>query len=84
MWQRVEVGSGWGGVVEDFKIDLSKLFGAPSALEMAVLERDVELVADGRNAVGVSVGIPKRQSSNSSAPRDDLDDLMDDLDNLDI
>lgn len=73
-----------GGVVEDFKIDLSKLFGAPSALEMAVLERDVELVADGRNAVGVSVGIPKRQSSNSSAPRDDLDDLMDDLDNLDI
>ena len=51
---------------------------------MAVLERDVELVADGRNAVGVSVGIPKRQSSNSSAPRDDLDDLMDDLDNLDI
>ena len=73
-----------GGPAEDFKIDLSKLFGAPSALEMAVLERDVELVADGRAAVGVSVGIPKRQSGLSTKPRDSLDDLMDGLDSLDI
>jgi len=73
-----------GGPVEDFKIDLSKLFGAPSALEMAVLERDVELVADGRDAVGATVGIPKRQTGTSTKPRDDLDDLMDDLDSLDV
>ncbi|WP_397570819.1 ATP-binding protein [Schlesneria sp. T3-172] len=73
-----------GGLVEDFKIDLSKLFGAPTALEMAVLERDVELVADGRSAVGASVGLPKRQAEASSKPRDDLDDLMDDLDALDV
>ena len=73
-----------GGPVEDFKIDLSKLFGAPSALEMAVLERDTELVADGRDAVGVSVGLPKRQSGTSDKPRDSLDDLMDDLDALDV
>ncbi|WP_010584561.1 ATP-binding protein [Schlesneria paludicola] len=73
-----------GGTVDDFKIDLSKLFGAPSALEMAVLERDTELVADGRDAVGVSVGLPKRQTGTESAPRDDLDDLMDGLDSLDL
>ncbi len=73
-----------GGAVEDFKIDLSKLFGAPSALEMAVLERDVELVADGRTAVGTAVGLPKRQSGSSEKPRDALDDLMDGLDSLDL
>ncbi len=73
-----------GGPAEDFKIDLSKLFGAPSALEMAVLERDVELVADGRDAVGATVGIPKRQAGASTKPRDALDDLMDGLDALDV
>jgi NAD-dependent dihydropyrimidine dehydrogenase PreA subunit len=73
-----------GGPAEDFKIDLSKLFGAPSALEMAVLERDVELVAEGREAVGAVVGLPKRQSSQTEKPRDSLDDLMDGLDSLDI
>jgi NAD-dependent dihydropyrimidine dehydrogenase PreA subunit len=64
----------------DFKIDLSKLFGAPTALELAVLERDTELVADGRAAVGMSVGIPKRQSGTAPKPRDALDDLIDGLD----
>jgi NAD-dependent dihydropyrimidine dehydrogenase PreA subunit len=66
----------------DFKIDLSKLFGAPSALELAVMERDTELVADGRTAVGMSVGIPKRQPDAASKPKDDLDDLIDGLDAL--
>lgn len=73
-----------GGPVEDFKIDLSKLFGAPSALEMAVLERDQELVADGREAVGAAVGLPKRQACQPEKARDDLDDLMDGLDSLDL
>jgi NAD-dependent dihydropyrimidine dehydrogenase PreA subunit len=73
-----------GGPVEDFKIDLSKLFGAPSALEMAVLERDQELVADGREAVGTAVGLPKRQTCQGEKPRDALDDLMDGLDSLDL
>ena len=73
-----------GAAVEDFKIDLSKLFGAPSALEMAVLERDTELVADGREAVGAAVGLPKRQVGQSDKPRDSLDDLMDGLDSLDL
>jgi NAD-dependent dihydropyrimidine dehydrogenase PreA subunit len=64
------------------KIDLSKLFGAPDALEVAVLERDVELVAVGRDAVGATVGIPKRQPPKQHGPRDELDELMDELDNL--
>ncbi|MDP1799104.1 MAG: ferredoxin family protein [Planctomycetaceae bacterium] len=70
--------------VGDFKIDLSKLFGAPSALEIAAQERDVELVADGREAVGMQVGIPKRQTEKPAQPRDALDDLMDGLDSLDF
>lgn len=66
--------------VSDFKIDLSKLFGAPTALELAVMERDTELVADGRTAVGMSVGVPKRQADAPQKPKDALDDLIDGLD----
>ncbi|HUY89767.1 MAG TPA: ferredoxin family protein [Pirellulales bacterium] len=66
------------------KIDLSKLFGAPDAMEVAVLERDVELVAVGRDAVGATVGIPKRQSQKDHGPKDELDSLMDQLDSLDL
>ncbi len=65
-----------------FKIDLSKLFGAPDALGQAVLERDVELVAVGRDAVGMAIGIPKRQDGKSAEPKDDLDSLIDQLDDL--
>jgi NAD-dependent dihydropyrimidine dehydrogenase PreA subunit len=71
------------GTASGLKIDLSKLFGAPSALEQAVLERDTELVADGREAVGMTVGIPKRRAG-APQTRDALDDLMDGLDKLDL
>ena len=72
------------GVVGGLKIDLSKLFGGDvgDALAVAVQERDRELVNDGRNAVGMTVGIPKRQEGKPQAPKDDLDKLVDDLDNL--
>jgi NAD-dependent dihydropyrimidine dehydrogenase PreA subunit len=73
-------GDGPGGL----KIDLSKLFGAPNAIELAAMERDVELVKDGRAAVGLSVGIPRRQTGKATAEKDDLDKLMDELDSLDI
>src|SRR5215468_4946752 len=73
-------GDGPGGL----KIDLSKLFGAPSAIELAAMERDVELVKDGRAAVGLSVGIPRRQAGKARAEKDDLDKLMDELDSLDL
>lgn len=66
------------------KIDLSKLFGAPDALEIAAQERDRELVADGREAVGLTVGIPKRQANREAEPRDELDDLVDQLDELEL
>lgn len=78
-----EIAGSETGTVTGLKIDLSKLFGAPSALEQAVLERDTELVADGRDAVGMAVGIPKRRT-NAPQPRDALDDLMDGLDKLEL
>src|SRR5215475_9076657 len=73
-------GEGPGGL----KIDLSKLFGAPNAIELAAIERDIELVKDGRAAVGLSVGIPRRQAGKTATEKDDLDKLMDELDSLDI
>jgi NAD-dependent dihydropyrimidine dehydrogenase PreA subunit len=71
------------GTAAGLKIDLSKLFGAPTAIEQAVLERDQELVADGREAVGMAVGIPKRRGSGPQT-RDALDDLIDGLDSLSL
>jgi len=76
--------AGAPGDVAGLKIDLSQLFGAPSALDQAVLERDTELVADGRDAVGISIGIPKRQPAGAQRQRDELDDLMDGLDDPDL
>ncbi|MBM3979820.1 MAG: ferredoxin family protein [Planctomycetes bacterium] len=72
------------GAVGGLKIDLSRLFGGDTtdALSAAVQERDRELVNDGRAAVGMAVGIPKRQSDKPAGPKDDLDKLVDDLDNL--
>jgi NAD-dependent dihydropyrimidine dehydrogenase PreA subunit len=70
------------------KIDLSKLFGAPddgkSAVELAALERDEQLILAGRDAVGLSVGVPKRQVNRDAAAKDHLDSLIDQLDDLDV
>ena len=70
--------AGADGDVAGLKLDLSKLFGGPAAddLSTAIAERDAELVADGRTAVGASVGLPKRQCS-PTQPADELDDLLD-------
>ncbi len=72
------------GAITGLKIDLTKLFGGGDALQIAAAERDRELVADGREAVGLTVGIPKRQADRPQEPKDDLDNLMDALDALDI
>jgi NAD-dependent dihydropyrimidine dehydrogenase PreA subunit len=72
------------GNISGLKIDLSKLFGGGDALAIAAQERDRELVADGRQAVGLTVGIPKRQADKPKEPKDDLDKLMDALDELEI
>ncbi len=73
--------AGADGEVGTLKIDLSKLFGGGDALDMAVKERDIELVRDGRDAVGTTVGL--RQQS-TCGERDELDDLIDGLDDLDL
>jgi NAD-dependent dihydropyrimidine dehydrogenase PreA subunit len=72
------------GAISGLKIDLTKLFGGEvkDPLAQAVAERDRELVADGREAVGVAVGLAKRQADRTAGPKDDLDKLMDDLDAL--
>ena len=72
------------GDVGALKIDLSRLFGSATGLDAAVAERDVELMRDGRDAVGASVGMPKRQTDRDSTQRDDLDDLFDGLDAMDL
>ena len=74
--------AGAEGEVTGFKIDLSQLFGAPDGVDAAVRERDVELVRDGRDAVGTAIGLEKRQARDS--PRDELDDLIDGLDDLEL
>lgn len=78
--------AGADGEVAGLKIDLSQLFGGGAAndLDMAVAERDAELVKAGREAVGASVGLPRRQPECGDKPRDDLDDLMDGLDALEF
>jgi hypothetical protein len=75
--------AGAAGEVAGLKIDLSKLFGGGDALDMAARERDVELVRDGRDAVGLNVGVRKRQPA-GVCERDELDDLIDGLDDLDL
>src|SRR5207302_6046724 len=72
------------GAISGLKIDLTKLFGGGDAIDIAAQERDRELVRDGREAVGLTVGIPKRQDGKQDGPKDDLDKLMDSLDALDI
>jgi len=74
------------GAIGNLKIDLTKLFGGEQkdALSQAVEERDRELVNDGRQAVGMAVGIPKRQVGQQTQAKDDLDNLMDALDALDL
>jgi NAD-dependent dihydropyrimidine dehydrogenase PreA subunit len=79
--------AGAEGEVAGLKIDLSQLFGGLSgkdALEIAAAERDVELLRDGRAAVGMTVGIPKRQTHKPAREKDELDALMDGLDALDV
>lgn len=74
------------------KIDLSKLFGAPDpgapgadkAVDVAVRERDEQLLRAGRDVVGETVGIARRQPEAEERPKDDLDDLIDQLDEIDI
>lgn len=72
------------GGIGGLKIDLTKLFGGGDAVSIAASERDTELVKDGRDAVGLTVGIPRRQEGLQAEPKDDLDQLMDALEDVEI
>ncbi len=78
--------AGAEGEIAGLKIDLSQLFGGDGGnpLDLAIAERDSELVKDGREAVGAAVGLPKRQTRMANEPKDELDNLMDGLDNMDF
>lgn len=71
-----------------FKIDLSKLFGAPEdgadAIEVAAKERDEQLILAGRQAVGLTEDLAARISKSADQPRDELDNLIDQLDSLEL
>jgi len=73
-------------VAGSLKIDLSKLFGAPdtgeTAEQAAIRERDEQLLIAGRQAVGATVGLPKRHSATAAGAKDELDSLIDALDNF--
>lgn len=83
--------AGSSDAVETMKIDLSQLFGAPadgkSASELAALERDEQLLAAGRDAVGgdtVVEATETRSKKQSDEPRDEMDDLVDALNDFDF
>ncbi|NIP84908.1 MAG: ferredoxin family protein [Planctomycetales bacterium] len=78
--------AGSDDVAASLKIDLSKLFGAPGAdaVEVAVRERDEQLLLAGRDVVGRNVGLAAVQKDGSPAPPDEWDDLIDQLDELEL
>ena len=62
------------------KIDLSKLFGAPSSVDVAAKERDEQLVLAGRTPVG-----NKQEERDAIASnRNELDDMLDELDTMEL
>ena len=78
--------AGSADVFAALKIDLSKLFGAPEgdAVDVAVRERDEQLMLAGREVVGDVVGLSRRTSTSPNGEPDDLDRLIDQLDALDL
>ncbi len=71
---------------EGFKIDLSLLFGAPDktsdAVTIAARERDEQLLLAGRETVGMPT--LRSRSASLSQEKDDLDQLIDDLDRCEL
>ncbi|MHB8972603.1 MAG: ATP-binding protein [Pirellulaceae bacterium] len=68
----------------EMKIDLSQLFGKPSDLDTAAQERDEHLRLAGREPVAAATHNAPRGTSAPPAPRDELDDLIDELDQMDL
>ena len=75
------------------KIDLSLLFGAPDAQDVAARERDEQLMLAGRppaqheaveDTEMVEINMERRQPVNAPVHSDPLDSLIDDLDQLNL
>ena len=66
------------------KLNLSELFGGSSEMEVAARERDehARAAANDRSATGPTAA--HRQTSPNSPARDELDDLIEELDQLDL
>jgi len=76
--------AGAAGETTGLKIDLSALFGAPDAAQLAARERDEQLVLAGRAPVG-DAELEKRQADkNDQQPKDELDALIEELDESDL
>lgn len=71
-----------GGAVGEagLKIDLSQLFGAPTAQEIAARERDEQLMLAGRQPVGLS----QKERDAAAAERNELDEMLDELDAMEL
>lgn len=67
----------------ELKIDLSQLFGAPSAAETATRERDEQLRLTGHETVETAAALPELRRDRP-ARQDDLDDLINAVDEMDL
>ena len=78
--------AGSNEVAAAIKVDLSKLFGAPEAeaVDVAIRERDEQLLLVGRDIVGDTVGVSREKSVAQEEAPDALDQLIDQLDALDL
>jgi len=74
--------AGADGDVAGLKIDLSMLFEAAPALELAIQERDAELIKDGRKTIQTRTGNTEPHADVDAQEPDELDDLIDRLDRL--
>jgi NAD-dependent dihydropyrimidine dehydrogenase PreA subunit len=76
------------GDASDSKIDLSALFGAPDdsadSLDLAARERDEQIRLSDRDAAGSSSTTRDKDVDVENESRDELDDLIDQLDELDL
>jgi ferredoxin len=71
---------------EDLKIDLSHVFGGPgeTPLDTALRERDGQLNQAGRGAPETTSGMPQQGRETVRGGKDELDDLIDRLEQLDL
>ncbi len=68
----------------EMKIDLSQLFGKPNDVDVAAQERDAHLQQAGRAPVDAANTAPASAGQATGKQKDELDELIDELDELDL